>query len=311
MSSLEKQSNILVTRHDKIGDFITILPLCKVLKQNGYNVTVLVSKINVDLAKRLDFIDNVVEYSDDEITLLKRLAPYKFKASISGYIEFRLGLCLFLLKIPVRIAPATKIAQIFFNKKLKQRRSEVKKTEWEYNLDLAKKLDENINLDFQTPLLKLENKKEDFIIFHVGFGGSSDGNLSLDEYLSLAKVALKHTKVVFSFGPDDDLSKEYIQTQITNNKLPIIIRDDFKSIWDFTLFIASSKLFVSTSTGPMHLAGLTNTLTLSFFGDSLFASSKRWATISDKVFQNNFEIPLENHDKIYKKIEHKLLEIIK
>jgi ADP-heptose:LPS heptosyltransferase len=299
--------NILVTRHDKIGDFITILPLCKILKQSGHKVTVLVSKINVDLAKRLDFIDDVIEYIDDEVSLLKAIAPKKFDASISGYIEFKLGLCLFLTKIPKRIAPATKLAQIFFNQKVKQRRSQVKMTEWQYNLELAKKLNPNIDINFDTPLLNLETKKENFIIFHPGFGGSSDGNLTLDEYLSLAKKASEYTKIVFSFGPDDGESKKYIKE---NLNFKATIRDDFKSIWDFTLFIATSKLFVSTSTGPMHLAGLTNTATLSFFGDSLFASSKRWSTISDKTIQNNFEIPHE-HNEIFQKIENRLLEIIK
>jgi len=70
-------------------------------------------------------------------------------------------------------------------------------------------------------------------------------------------------------------------------------------------------LFVSTSTGPMHLAGLTNTSTLSFFGSNLFASSKRWATISDKNLQNNFETPLNYDEQFYKKVEDTMINIIK
>ncbi|RLA78742.1 MAG: lipopolysaccharide heptosyltransferase family protein, partial [Epsilonproteobacteria bacterium] len=73
---------------------------------------------------------------------------------------------------------------------------------------------------------------------------------------------------------------------------------------------SKAKLFVSTSTGPMHLAGLTNTPTLSFFGENLFASSKRWATVSDKKFQNNFEVPKNYTKEFYDKIENKLMEIV-
>jgi len=207
--------NILITRHDKIGDFITMLPVCKVLKeQTKHKIVVLVSKVNLPLAKNLPFIDDVIEYSDDEVTLLKRLAPFKFDISISGYIEFKLGLCLFLARIPKRIAPATKIAQIFFNNKVKQRRSKVEKTEYQYNLDLVKKFDDSLNLEFKRPLLDIKNIKsnsEEFIIFHPGFGGSSDGNLKLKDYISLAKKALEFTNVVFTFGPDDKEIKKEVQ----------------------------------------------------------------------------------------------------
>jgi len=307
--------NILITRHDKIGDFITMLPVCKVLKeQTKHKIVVLVSKVNLPLAKNLPFIDDVIEYSDDEVTLLKRLAPFKFDISISGYIEFKLGLCLFLARIPKRIAPATKIAQIFFNNKVKQRRSKVEKTEYQYNLDLVKKFDDSLNLEFKRPLLDIKNIKsnsEEFIIFHPGFGGSSDGNLKLKDYISLAKKALEFTNVVFTFGPDDKEIKKEVQRYISSDNLQITIRDDFKDIWELTQFISTSKLFVSTSTGPMHLAGLTNTSTLSFFGSNLFASSKRWATISDKNLQNNFETPLNYDEQFYKKVEDTMINIIK
>lgn len=311
--------NILITRHDKIGDFMTMLPVCKVLKeQTNHTIVMLVSKVNVEIAKKLDFIDDVIEYSEDSFTLLKRLTPYKFDVSISGYIDMNLGFTLFLARIPMRIAPATKIAQIFFNKKLKQRRSRVEKTEWAYNLDLLKQFlkesdkhkNDNIDLNFSSPLVSLAVKRENRVIFHAGFGGSSDGNLTLDEYLTLAKKVAQEsdTEVVFCFGPDDKETQEYI---VKNIDFEATIRDDFTSLWDYTTYIATSKLFVSTSTGPMHLAGLTNTQTLSFFGNNLFASSKRWATISDKKYQHNYEIPSNYGKEFYDIIEKKLMEIIK
>ena len=60
----------------------------------------------------------------------------------------------------------------------------------------------------------------------------------------------------------------------------------------------------------MHLAGATNTRTLSFFGNSLFASSKRWATISNGKLQNNFMLNSNYTKEDYKKIENRLKEIL-
>ncbi|MEN8728148.1 MAG: glycosyltransferase family 9 protein, partial [Sulfurovum sp.] len=232
-----------------------------------------------------------------------------FDVSISAYIDVALGKILFRSRIPLRIAPATKIAQIFFNKRVKQHRSLVEKREFEYNLDLLRAFESHLTLGFERPLLKLSTHKETkpFIIFHPGFGGSSDGNLSHDDYLKLAKKASEFIEIVFSFGPDDKVSKKYIQEKLD---FKAMIRDDFKSLFEFTSFIASSKLFVSTSTGPMHLAGMTNTRTLSFFGDTLFASDKRWGTISDEACQHNFTVPENYSSEVYERIENKLIELI-
>jgi len=300
---------ILVTRHDKIGDFVTMLPVCKVLKeQTEHTIVMLVSKVNADLAETLDFIDEVIVYTDESNALIRTVKAYQFDVSISGYIDTALGAVLFRAGIPKRIAPATKLAQMFFNRRVKQRRSLVEKHEFEYNLDLLKAFDETLNLDFERPLLVVQKEPtDDFIIFHPGSGGSSDGNLLVDDYLKLAKKASQLVKVVFTFGPDDVDVKQYIKNRLD---FPASLKDDFATLVELTSYIATSKLFVSTSTGPMHLAGLSNTPTLSFFGDTLFAGPGRWATISDEEIQNNIVVPLHYDEMFYKTIEERLVDMI-
>ena len=303
--------NLLITRHDKIGDFCVTLPLFKAIKEQYPNtkITALVSKVNFEFAKNIEFIDDVILYDKNDLEkTLQTIKDKKFDASISCFIDTALGKILFKSRIKKRVAPATKIAQIFFNIRVTQRRSRVEKTEWQYNLDLAKKLFPDIKLDFTRPLLKFEEKKEKRVIFHPGFGGSSDGNLSLDDYLNLARsISNSSYEIVFSFGPDDADSKEYIEK---NLDFKATIFDSRISLYEFTRYLACSFLFVSTSTGPMHLAGASNTKTLSFFGNSLFASSKRWATISSSENQNNFMLSADYSKEEYLKIEKKLMEII-
>ena len=303
--------NLLITRHDKIGDFCVTLPLFKAIKEQYSNtkVTALVSKVNFEFAKNIEFIDDVILYDKNDLEkTLQTIKDKKFDASISCFIDTTLGKMLFKSRIKKRIAPATKIAQIFFNIRVTQRRSRVEKTEWQYNLDLAKKLFPDIKLDFTRPLLKFEEKKEKRVIFHPGFGGSSDGNLSLDDYLNLARsISNSSYEIVFSFGPDDADSKEYIEK---NLDFKATIFDSRISLFEFTKYLAYSFLFVSTSTGPMHLAGASNTKTLSFFGNSLFASAKRWATISSLENQNNFMLSADYSKEDYLKIERRLEEII-
>ena len=303
--------NLLITRHDKIGDFVVTLPLFKAIKEQypKTKLTALVSKVNFEFAKEIDFIDDVILFDKNDLgKTQKEIKSKKFDASISAYIDITLGKLLFKSKIKKRVAPATKIAQLFFNKRVKQKRSKVEKTEWQYNLDLAQKLFPDIELDFTRPLLNIDVEKEKRVVFHAGFGGSSDGNLTLDDYINLARsIKDSDYEIAFSFGPDDEKSKEYINKNID---FEATIFDSKISLYEFTKYIASSYLFVSTSTGPMHLAGASNTKTLSFFGNSLFASSKRWATISSLENQNNFMLSADYSKEEYLKIEKKLMEII-
>ena len=245
---------------------------------------------------------------NDLLRTLRDIKTRNFDASISAYIDTELGKILYKSGIKKRVAPATKLAQFYFNKRVKQRRSKALKTEWQYNLDLAKAIFPQIKLDFSKPLLNIKEKKEKRVVFHTGFGGSSDGNLKIDDYINLAR-SIKDSSydIVFSFGPDDEKAKEYIEA---NLDFEAYIYDSKVTLMDFARYIASSSLFVSTSTGPMHLAGATNTMTLSFFGDSLFASSKRWATVSDESLQNNFMINKNYSKEDYLKIEKSLKEII-
>lgn len=306
--------NLLITRHDKIGDFVVTLPLFKAIKEQypSTKLTALVSKVNFDLAQNIEFIDDVILFDKNNLSQIKQeIKSKKFDASISAYIDTAVGKLLFGSGIKKRIAPATKIAQLFFNQRVKQRRSQVKKREWEYNLDLGKAIFPDIKLEFSKPLLTvhyLPFTKEKKVIFHPGFGGSSDGNLTLDDYINLARsIKNSEYEIVFSFGPDDETSKEYIQHHLD---FEATMFDSKVSLMEFTQYIANSMLFVSTSTGPMHLAGATNTQTLSFFGESLFASAKRWGTMSDEEKQNNFCVPQNYGRDIYENIEKRLSEII-
>ena len=80
------------------------------------------------------------------------------------------------------------------------------------------------------------------------------------------------------------------------------------SLLDFCKLLTNFELFVSTSTGTMHLAGAVNIKTLSFFGNTLFASSNRWGSINEEHKQHNFMI--EHSKEQYELIDKTLCEII-
>jgi len=306
--------NILVCRTDKLGDFITALPALYVLKNYSQlnKIVVCVAPINKELANSCEFIDEVIVDNDQPILeLVKEFKSFHIDASIALFSNTRVALALFLANIKVRIAPATKIAQIFYNHRVKQRRSEVKMAEFEYNLELLKELFNDVDLSYKQPLLefkKVDETYKDAVAFHVGFGGSSDANWTLDEYEVLIRIVLKSKKhkVILTFGPDEKTLLQEMQNRLVGED--VIFYLSLKGIVDFAKIISTFKVFISTSTGTYHLASLVGTPTITFFGDSDFASAKRWKSVGDIKLQQHYMLPLDENKRatIFKEIQKKL-----
>ncbi len=320
--------NILVVRTDKLGDFITALPTFYVLKQHNpqNRIIALVAPLNRELALACAFIDEVIvdDGKSSIFGLAAKLGDANIDASITLFSSTRVALAQFLAFIPKRIAPATKIAQIFYTNRVSQRRSEVKMAEFEYNLELIKSLFENISLEYKKPLLEFGDAKEvydvfcaeydvtkEVVAFHVGFGGSSDANWSLDEYEILIREVLAGGKyqVVLTFGPDETALCDAMKKRFAHEKVIFYLSKE--GIVHFAKLLSNFKLFVSTSTGTYHLASSVGTPTMTFFADSLFASSARWRGVGDAELQRNFEIAHERKNRIalLHRIKKELVEI--
>ena len=323
--------NILVVRNDKLGDFITALPSLYFLKQHNpeNKIIACVAPLNKSLAESMPFIDEViVDDVDSSYALAKKLKAANIDASITLFSNTKVALAQFLAGIKIRIAPATKIAQIFYTKRIKQRRSEVKMAEFEYNLELTRSLFPDINLNFPSPLFEVDNDKKEelfnafitkykidenkkIIAFHPGFGGSSDANWTVQEYITLAKPLLdnKDIQVVFTFGPGEDDLYEIVKEASLSGA---VLYKSEGTIMDFASLISKFYLFVSTSTGTYHLAAMVGTKTMTFFADTLFASVKRWKSISKEKWQDPYMIPQDEKERemLFTEIKAKLTHIV-
>ena len=321
--------NILVVRTDKLGDFITALPAMYVLKHHNPDNKIIacIAPLNEALALSCNFIDEVIvdDGKSSIFEFAKKLRNAKIDVSLTLFSNTRVAFAQFLARVPKRIAPATKIAQIFYTDRIKQRRSEVKMAEFEYNLELTKALFSDINLEYKQPLLEFQDAQKiyevfcanndiekEIIAFHVGFGGSSDANWNLDEYEILIKEVLKHKKyqVVLTFGPDELELYEEMQNRLMGENVVFYLSLD--GLIYFAKLISNFKLFVSTSTGTFHLASLVGTPTMTFFADSLFASSKRWKGIGDEKLQKNFMISQdkEKRDAMFENIKKDIIHAL-
>ena len=302
---------ILVVRTDKLGDFITALPTLYVLKrQNPLNrIVACVAPLNRSLAEACPFIDEViVDEGEGVFAFASKLRRAKADVSVTLFSNTRVALAQFLARIPRRIAPATKLAQFLYTDRIAQRRSRVEMAEYEYNLRLAEALFPRMDIVFPRPLLQFAREELDavyrqfcarygidrpVVAFHPGFGGSSEANWSLDEYIELIRSLQQRRKVqvVMTFGPDETQLRQ--EAMDKSKGLDIIFYTSQEGLVAFAKLLASFRLFVSTSTGTYHLAAAVGTQTMTFFGDSLFASVKRWKAISEAEKQHPYMLSSE------------------
>lgn len=289
--------DILVVRNDKIGDFMLSWPAIALLKQNlpDAQISVLVPEYTAELAEMNPCIDQIViDTGGTAKDLLPVLKAASFDAVLCLYSTRRVALACWMAKIPMRLAPATKSWQWLFNHRVKQRRSKSKKPEYVYNLECAFTLlqalgDQKIE-PVRGPYLKtpasVRPKKHPTekpqhsvrqVLIHCGDGGSAR-NLSLDQYQQLAQGIAQFgpVQITFTAGPGELTAAQHQQAQLPGSQL----YQSSDSIRPFVELIAAADLFVSGSTGPLHIAGALDTPTLGFYPRRRSATALRWQTLN-------------------------------
>ena len=279
-------NKILVTRNDRLGDLMLILPALRIIKSSIADIQIdcLVNKNYKDISLLSNDIDNVLIDIDSSNINLK----HEYNHSISFFSTFKIGYKLWKANIKNRYAPATKLAQFFYNKTIQQSRSKSLKSEYEYNNDLARYfLDDNgyqiIKSDHPFIQLKNKNKKNNNskkIIFIHPFTGGSSKTLSADGFIKLCVELDKLCSYRFILHCD---IHDYEKCLIMKNKLSKLDIDVIKPTNQLVQMFSNINecdLFIAGSTGPLHVAGSLNKKTVGFYPSKKSSTSLRWSTIN-------------------------------
>jgi ADP-heptose:LPS heptosyltransferase len=300
---------ILVIRNDKIGDFMLAWPSFAMLKQSLPNVeiTALVPNYTKALAEMCPWIDSVIvdcgpkaakTYKNE---LVAALRAEQFDASINLFSTTYNASLVWKAKIPYRLAPATKIAQIFYNKRIKQKRSQSAKPEFEYNLDLIRSfLSDNGKkiVEPSVPYLALKadvlatqkdnlakhletSQDKPWVFVHAGSGGSAN-NLSLEQYSTFIQNLRFDGKYILTAGPGEEEKALDLQVLLSQLGVESVVYSKNDGLVDFTQSIACADLFIAGSTGPLHIAATLDVPTVGFFPRKRSATPLRWRPINSE-----------------------------
>lgn len=322
---------ILVVRNDKLGDFMLSFPAFGILKNSmpDAHIAALVPPYTRDMAEACHWIDEVVldEWQNQgpaaNLALFSLLRRHRFDAIITLYSTTRVGVCAWLARIPYRLAPATKLAQLFYNRRLVQRRSRSEKPEYAYNSDLVYRFCKDHRITGanppQPPLLQFEpdmirQLRQDFcrqhniapaqqlIFVHPGSGGSAR-NLSTEQYAELASQlhsAQGHT-IVISAGPGEYENARRLSQLLSGT--PHVVYESREGLRRFAEHIQFADLFIGGSTGPVHVAGALDRPTVAFYPRRRSATALRWQTLNSPERRLSFSPPEHAEQEDMSKID--------
>ncbi|WP_391090225.1 glycosyltransferase family 9 protein [Vibrio sp. NH-UV-68] len=300
---------ILVVRNDKIGDFMLAWPSFAMLKASlpDCHISALVPSYTAALAQLCPWIDSVLIDPTDkgskqaQAELITQIKAEQFDASINLFSTTYNAKVVWKSRIPYRLAPATKLAQIFYNKRIKQKRSQSAKPEFEYNLDLIRAFLTDIGstivepsapyLSFSAQELEQQKSKlaeqldldvdKPWVYVHAGSGGSAN-NLSHQQYTQLVCGLEGEFEVVLTAGPGEEQKTADLQALMLEQGRHAAVYDKNDGLVDASCSIACADLFIAGSTGPLHIAAAIDVPTVGFFPSKRSATPLRWQPINSQ-----------------------------
>jgi len=294
---MKSPQKILIVRTDRIGDVVLSLPMAELikLKYPDSKVSFFIREYTSPLLDGNSKIDKVViaEEADDEILFkenLKTIKETEFDTCVVVNATFKISLIMFLAGIKNRIGTGYRWYSFLFNKKVFEHRKYGEKHELEYNLGLLNKIgietsnsQEEIKLNlFVTEessdkinsilIEKGFNPGNKLVIIHPGSGGSSI-DLPIERFLELTRrlIVLRNLTVVITGSKNElELCKKF---EINKSVINLAGQLDLSLL---KALIKKSDLFISNSTGPIHIAAAMGIYVIGFYPKILSCSEKRW-----------------------------------
>jgi ADP-heptose:LPS heptosyltransferase len=286
--------NVLIAETDRIGDVILSLPVFKTLKKFDKNIkiTALVSPYTKEIFKCFKYVDDIIEYFESPKnyyeSMLLKISSRNFDTAIVLHPDYKVAKALKKCKIPKRISYGFRWYQFLFTDVLIQHRSKNFMHQLEYNLEILKllgieKFDKGItlkpcseDLDFIKKVLskyKILNKK--IIGVHPGSGKSSIG-LNTKKYIELLKKLkneFRNAEIIITHTKND---KNIIEEIIKNLDVSVNIMPANLNLSQLIALISLTNVFISNSTGPLHIASALRIPVVGFYSPVFIHSPIRW-----------------------------------
>lgn len=309
---MTEPGNILIVRTDRIGDVVLSLPMAGLIKKHfaKCKVTFLLRNYTKELATDHPYIDEVLvlQEKDKRILLnenIKMLKAKTFDTCIVVSPTFLTALMVFLSRIKNRIGSGYRLYSFLFNKKVFEHRKYAGKHELEFNIGLLKATGiyenvstDNVRFDLKVESSSIETVKKvlqnlnidsnnKLIIVHPGSGGSAI-DLPVEKFSELVgKLNILDNAIVIITG---DKNETKICETVANKSNATNFAGRF-NLSEMVALINMCSLFITNSTGPIHIAAALGKSIIGFYPKIVVCSPERWGpyTTNKAVFTPKIE----------------------
>ncbi len=324
----------LLVRLDKIGDLVLTLPADQQPALASYDCTWIVAKNMgfvpdraIPQRKHCELSKQFSMESWRELwSILKRVNP---DVTVSFQAPWWVNFAFFIYGVRLRIGVLSKWhSYVFLNRGVRQKRSEAKFNELEYNHQL---IHEGFRQSepVEYPYLRLREKSgvevsglpESYVVVHPGMAGSAR-NWSPTKYVEFIGQIASHQSVVITGTAADRPYIEPIKNALGNMR-NVIWMNEKLNVDQLIHVLARAGHLVAPSTGVLHLAASLGTPVIGIYSPVQVQTAKRWGpkgknaqTLTPKVdcpghFSCLYEkcphfdcMELVTSTEIYKTIQH-------
>jgi heptosyltransferase-2 len=304
-TSLRKK-RILLVRTDRLGDVVLTLPMLPLLRKRfpDARIEMLLASYTAELVAGHPSLDDILLYDGPGgmvpfMTMLREIRAKSYDTAIIVRPTARLAMLMSCAGIPARIGTGYRYYSLLFNRRVYEHRKHARRHELEYNLALLKELDcpadgdpefcisvpgeVEKRIDVMLHQLGIDTGRP-LVVIHPGTGGSARewppayfGSLSA----RLLDKCAAQVLVTGARGEERKVAEVILGTQ--GRGIPLV---GLLTLKELAALIKRAHLFVSNSTGPLHIAVAMGTPVIGLFPQTTVMSPARWGpyTTNKKVF---------------------------
>jgi ADP-heptose:LPS heptosyltransferase len=262
-------------------------------------IDLLVNKRVIELVQDYPNINKVQSIEKESLRAIRNVCRTgEYDLAIIVHPSFRIALALFFCGIKYRLGTGYRWYSFLFNIKHYQHRKYSTKHELEYNLDLLNELGCVRSPDIVPKLSvipELEkavkdklvqkgiNPDKEFIIIHPSTLGSAKV-WGQHNFVKLCNLLIDYNEcnfnIILTGTSSDELDLNSMMNQLNPNSKVFVLTE--LNLKEFSALTKLSKLFISSSTGPIHIGAAVGTFVVGFYSPLRTESSVRWGPYTDR-----------------------------